>query len=163
MTTTPAGEPQLETPQQGQDPNLLHNVRVIHMVNGTHVICNFTQVREEDKFVAYQCLYPLVLTLQSEGNDDKGLEQFAVSYRRWNPFSPYEDHRINPATVISAMPPTPEILKNYVGKLQEAGVDLGFLPNNGNDILGITDGQPTPEPTGATTEGPVATSEGGGD
>ncbi len=161
MTTTPAPAeaPPVEAPQ---DPNLVHNVRVIHMVNGSHVICNFTQVREEDKFVAYQCLYPLLLTLQSDGADDKGLEQFAVSYRRWNPFSPYEDHRINPATVISAMPPTADILKNYVGKLKEAGVDLGFLPNNGKDILGITDGQPTPEPAGATTEGPVATSTGGG-
>ena len=31
-----------------------------------------------------------------------------------------------------------------------------------NQPLGITDGEPTQEPTGAATEGPVATSTGGG-
>jgi hypothetical protein len=61
------------------------------------------------------------------------------------------------------MPPADDILKNYVLKLKEAGVDLSFLPNNGNDILGITNGEPTKEPTSATTEGPVATGTGGGD
>ena len=40
-----------------------HNVRVLKLVTGDDIICNFTQVREEDKFVAYQLLYPLTLTL----------------------------------------------------------------------------------------------------
>ena len=75
-------------------------------------------------------------------------------------YTPYEDHRVNPTSVLSAMPPADDILKNYVGKLAEAGVSLDFLPNNGKDILGITDGEPTPEPASATTEGPVATSQG---
>ena len=39
-----------------------HNVRIIHLMTGEHIICNFTQIREEDKFVAYQMLYPLTLT-----------------------------------------------------------------------------------------------------
>ena len=145
MTETPT-----EAPVQ-----IEHNVRVIHLQTGEHVICNFGQIREEDKFVAYQLLYPLTLTL-SEGEN----ETFNVTYRRWNPFTPYEDHRINPTSVVSAMPPAEDILKNYVAKLAEANVDLSFLPNNGNDILGITDG--SKEPTSATTEGPVATGTGGG-
>ena len=132
-----------------------HNIRVIHLVTGEHIICNFGQIREEDKFVAYQLLYPLSLSL-SEGEG----ETFNVTYRRWNPYTPYEDHRVNPTAVLSAMPPAEDILKNYVGKLKEAGVDMSFLPNNGNDILGITNGEPTPEPASATTEGPVATGEG---
>ena len=147
-----------ETPQAPVSIN--HNIRVIHVVTGEHIICNFGQIREEvdgeQKFVAYQLLYPLTLSL-SEGED----ETFNVSYRRWNPYTPYEDHRINPTSVISAMPPADDILKNYVLKLKEARIDLSFLPNNGNDILGITDGQQ--EPTGATTVGPVATGTGGGD
>jgi len=132
-----------------------HNIRVIHVITGEHIICNFGQIREDDKFVAYQLLYPLSLSL-SEG--DEG--QFNVTYRRWNPYTPYEDHRINPTSVLSAMPPADDILKNYVGKLAEAQIDLSFLPNKGKDILGITDGEQ--EPTGATTEGPVATSTSGG-
>ena len=136
-----------------------HNIRIVHLITGEHVICNFWQIREEvdgeQKFVAYQLLYPLSLSL-SEG--DEG--QFNVTYRRWNPYTPYEDHRINPTSVLSAMPPAEDILQNYVGKLAEANIDLSFLPNNGKDILGITDGEQ--EPTGATTEGPVATSTGGG-
>ncbi len=148
MTETPSSPPvQVE-----------HNVRVIHTITGEHVICNFGQIREEDKFVAYQLLYPLTLSI-TEGEN----ETFNVTYRRWNPYTPYEDHRVNPTSVISAMPPAEDILKNYVAKLDEAGIDLSFLPNNGNDILGRTDGEPTKEPTSATTEGPVATSEGGGD
>jgi len=156
MTETP-------TPEQQQGPVIDHNVRVVHLLTGEHVICNFAQVREEDKFVAYQLLYPLALSLTQGENDSEGQETFNVTYRRWNPFTPYEDHRVNPQNVVSAMPPAPDILLNYVTKLKEAGVNLGFLPNEGKGILGEdTNGQPTPEPTGATTEGPVATGEGGG-
>ena len=154
MTQTPAGTTPIE-----------HNVRVINIITGEHVICNFGQIREEvdgeQKFVAYQLLYPLSLSITEGPADDNGQETFNVTYRRWNPYTPYEDHRINPTSVISAMPPAEDILKNYVLKLKDANIDLSFLPNNGNDILGITDGQP--EPASATTEGPVADSEGGGD
>ena len=150
MTETPQAPVQIE-----------HNIRVVHIITGEHIICNFGQIRDEvdgeQKFVAYQLLYPLTLSL-TEGEN----ETFNVTYRRWNPYTPYEDHRINPTSVIEAMPPAEDILRNYVGKLKEAGIDLSFLPNNGNDILGITDGEPTQEPTSAATEGPVATSEGGG-
>ena len=146
-----------ETPQQ-PPVSIEHNIRVVHLTTGEHIICNFGQIREEDKFVAYQFLYPLALTL-SEGEN----EQFNVTYRRWNPYTPYEDHRVNPSSVVSAMPPAEDILRNYVAKLNEAGIDMSFLPNNGKDILGITDGEPTQEPTSAVTEGPVATGEGGGD
>ena len=144
-----------EAPQQNPPVSIEHNIRIVYLVTGEHIICNFGQIREEDKFVAYQLLYPLTLSLSEiEG------EQFNVTYRRWNPYTPYEDHRINPTQVVSAMPPAEDILKNYVAKLQEANIDLSFLPNNGQDILGTTDGQQ--EPTGATTEGPVATGTGGG-
>ena len=146
-----------ETPQE-PSVQIKHNIRVVHLTTGEHVVCNFGQIREEDKFVAYQFLYPLTLSL-SEGEG----ETFNVTYRRWNPFTPFEDHRVNPQHVLAAMPPAEDILQNYVAKLKEAGIDLSFLPNNGNDILGITDGEPTQEPTSAATEGPVATSEGGGD
>ena len=150
MSETPTVAPTDATPNE-----IDHNVRIITLTTGETVIANFGQVREEDKFVAYQLLYPLALNLQAGETDADGNEQFNVTYRRWNPFTPYEDHRINPASVVSAMPPASDILKNYVGKLKEANVNLAFLPNNGNDILGITDGEPK-EPTGAATEGPVA-------
>ena len=155
MAETPRNNPTKATPP-ADAATIDHNIRVVHLTTGEHVICNFGQVQEQDKFVAYQLLFPLSLSL-SEAEDGS----FNVTYRRWNPYTPFEDHRVNPTTVIAAMPPAQDILTNYVGKLKEAGVDLSFLPNNGNDILGITDGQP--EPTGATTEGPVADSEGGGD
>ena len=125
-----------------------HNVRIIHLMTGEHVICNFTQVREEEKFIAYQLLYPLSLTLSQ---DPANPDSFNVTYRRWNPFTPYEDHRVAPTAVVTAMPPSNEILVNYVTKLKEAGVDLAFLPNNGDDILGKTT-------ESAVTEGPVASS-----
>ena len=128
-----------------------HNIRVAQLVTGESIICNFTQVKEEEKFVGYQVLYPLALTLSANPTETGGEETYSVTYRRWNPFTPYEDHRINPSSVISAMPPSEDILKNYVSRLEAAGVDLSFLPNNGADILGETT-------QSATTEGPVAAS-----
>ena len=165
--TPPAPDvpPSAGTPvgNNSDNPNAVgvdHNIRIVTFLNGDSIITNFTQVIEQEKFVAYQCLFPLLITL-STGDTQSGEETFNVSYRRWNPFTPFEDHRINPQSVVSAMPPAKDIIMNYVMKLKDAGVDLSFLPNNGNDILGITDGQQ--EPTGATTEGPVATGTGGGD
>ena len=155
MTETPTAA----TPEVAPS-DIDHNVRIISLITGETVIANFGQVREEDKFVAYQLLYPLALNLQEGETDANGNPQFNVTYRRWNPFTPYEDHRINPASVVSAMPPAKDILTNYVVKLKEANVNLAFLPNEGKDILGITDEQQ--EPTGATTEGPVAVGTGGG-
>ena len=49
-----------ETPTQ-----IEHNIRVVHVITGEHIICNFGQIREEvdgeQKFVAYQLLYPCLL------------------------------------------------------------------------------------------------------
>ena len=129
-----------------------HNIRIITIQTGENIICNFTQVREEDKFVAYQLLYPLVMTLESY---DPANEQYRVNYRRWNVFTPYEDFRLNPSHVVTAMPPNEDILVNYISKLKEAGVDLSFIPNNGEDILNGTDGN---RGAAAETSGPVAAS-----
>ena len=126
-----------------------HNVRVVKLITGETVISNFTQIREEEKFVAYQLLYPLTLSLAEKPVSDGEEAVYSVTYRRWNPFTPYEDFRINPSTVVSAMPPAEDILRNYVTKLNDASVDLSFLPNNGAEILGETT-------QSATTEGPVA-------
>lgn len=131
-----------------------HNIRIVTLTTGENLIANFTQVREEDKFVAYQLLYPLVIGLNvlNEGSAD---EQYQVNYRRWNLYTPYEDFRINPSSVTTAMPPNDEILVNYVSKLKEANVDLSFIPNNGDDILNGGAGNRS---TGAETSGPVADS-----
>ncbi len=129
-----------------------HNIRIITIQTGENIICNFTQVREEDKFVAYQLLYPLVMNLESDAEQDGN---YRVNYRRWNVFTPYEDFRLNPSHVVTAMPPNEDILVNYVSKLKEAGVDLSFIPNNGEDILNGTDGN---RGAAAETSGPVAAS-----
>ena len=127
-----------------------HNIRVIHLITGEDVICNFTQLKDdEEKFVGYQVLYPLVLSLSPGQQDENGNDTYSVGYRRWNPYTPYEDHRIAPNAVISAMPPSEDILVNYINRLKEANVDLSFLPNNGDDIIGKTT-------ESAITEGPVA-------
>lgn len=129
-----------------------HNIRIITIQTGENIICNFTQVREEDKFVAYQLLYPLVMNLESDEEQDGN---YRVNYRRWNVFTPYEDFRLNPSHVVTAMPPNQDILVNYVAKLKEAGVDLSFIPDNGEEILNGTDGN---RGAAAETSGPVAAS-----
>jgi len=127
-----------------------HNIRIVTLTTGENLICNFTQVREDDKFVAYQLMFPLVMALEVDG-DGTDAAQYRVNYRRWNVFTPYEDFRVNPASVITAMPPNQDILVNYVTKLKEANVDLSFIPNNGEDI--INGGNRS---TAAETSGPVA-------
>ena len=135
-----------------------HNIRIVTLASGENVICNFSQVREDDKFVAYQMLYPLITELEVEGVEGTPEAQYRVNYRRWNVFTPYEDFRLNPQHVVTAMPPNQEIMVNYVQKLKEAGVDLSFLPNNGEDIL--NGGGPTGESSAAAaTAGPVDSSE----
>tara|TARA_B100000902_G_scaffold69064_1_gene75022 strand:- start:1281 stop:1736 length:456 start_codon:yes stop_codon:yes gene_type:complete len=135
-----------------------HNIRIVTLASGENVICNFSQVREDDKFVAYQMLYPLITELEVEGVEGTPEAQYRVNYRRWNVFTPYEDFRLNPQHVVTAMPPNQEIMVNYVQKLKEAGVDLSFLPNNGEDILngGGTTGESS---AAAATAGPVDSSE----
>ena len=134
-----------------------HNIRIVTLASGENVICNFSQVREDDKFVAYQMLYPLITELEVEGVEGTPEAQYRVNYRRWNVFTPYEDFRLNPQHVVTAMPPNQEIMVNYVQKLKEAGVDLSFLPNNGEDILngGGTTGESS---AAAATAGPVGSS-----
>ena len=134
-----------------------HNIRIVTLASGENVICNFSQVREDDKFVAYQMLYPLITELEVEGVEGTPEATYRVNYRRWNVFTPYEDFRLNPQHVVTAMPPNVEIMTNYVQKLKDAGVDLGFLPNNGEDILnaGGTTGESS---AAAATAGPVGSS-----
>lgn len=134
------------------ETQITHNIRIVTIQTGENIICNFTQVREEDKFVAYQLLYPLVMNLESDGEEDGN---YRVNYRRWNVFTPYEDFRLNPSSVVTAMPPNQDILVNYVAKLKEAGVDLSFIPDNGEEILNGTDGN---RGAAAETSGPVAAS-----
>ena len=134
-----------------------HNIRIVTLASGENVICNFSQVREDDKFVAYQMLYPLITELEVEGVEGTPEATYRVNYRRWNVFTPYEDFRLNPQHVVTAMPPNNEIMVNYVQKLKEAGVDLSFLPNNRADILngGGTTGESS---AAAATAGPVDSS-----
>ena len=154
MTDSAAGAP--EAPQGAPAaPQIQHNIRIVTLASGEQIICNFSQVREDDKFVAYQMLYPLITELEVEGTEGAPDAVYRVNYRRWNVFTPYEDFRINPQHVVTAMPPNVEIMTNYVQKLKDAGVDLGFLPNNGEDILnaGGTTGESS---AAAATTGPVA-------
>tara|TARA_B100000287_G_scaffold337527_1_gene323379 strand:+ start:1094 stop:1564 length:471 start_codon:yes stop_codon:yes gene_type:complete len=154
MTDSAAGAP--EAPQGAPAaPQIQHNIRIVTLASGEQIICNFSQVREDDKFVAYQMLYPLITELEVEGTEGAPDAVYRVNYRRWNVFTPYEDFRINPQHVVTAMPPNNEIMTNYVQKLKDAGVDLSFLPNNGEDILnaGGTTGESS---AAAATTGPVA-------
>ena len=83
-----------ETPQQAPDASsdpatqIDHNIRIVYLTSGEHIIANFGQVREEDKFVAYQLLYPLTLSLTegdgetleliTNGDNDQGPDDWYV-------------------------------------------------------------------------------------
>jgi len=112
-------------------PNLSHNVRIVHTITGEYLVCDITQIKEENQFLGYRLLYPLKLII----SEDSGDGTLTVNYRRWNPFTPYEDYRISPQAIISVMPPEKDVLVNYVKQLKDGGADLSFLPDGGKEFL----------------------------
>ena len=77
-----------------------HNIRVVNLATGEHVLCMFGEVRgEEDKVIGYRMLYPYNLTLGTE-NDDGTIP---IAYTRWCPFSPVEEHRLGGEHIISVV------------------------------------------------------------
>ena len=110
-----------------------HNVRIVTLTTGERVLCLFGEVRsDEDNIIGYRILYPFVLTLGTP-NDDGTIP---ISYERWCPFSPQEEHRMSGEHIISVVFPDNNILDNYASRLKEsAGLtdEQIFLPE-------VTDG-----------------------
>ena len=110
-----------------------HNVRIVTLTTGERVLCLFGEVRsDEDNIIGYRILYPFALTLGTP-NDDGTIP---ISYERWCPFSPQEEHRMSGEHIISVVFPDNNILDNYASRLKEsAGLtdEQIFLPE-------VTDG-----------------------
>ena len=96
-----------------------HNVRIVTLTTGERVLCLFGEVRaEEEKVIGYRLLYPFTLTL-GDPNDDGTIP---ISYERWCPYSPQEEHRLSGDHIVSVVFPDNGILDNYVARLGEVGV-----------------------------------------
>lgn len=102
-----------------------HNIRVLHITTGDYVLANVNQVKDGDK-LGIVVLYPLKLMISDYKDDDATV---SVQYRRWNPFTAYDEYKINPETVVSMTIPEPGIMKTYLTKLKEGGADMSFIPN----------------------------------
>ena len=105
-----------------------HNIRVVNLTTGEHVLCMFGEVRgEEDKVIGYRMLYPYNLTLGTE-NDDGTIP---IAYTRWCPFSPVEEHRLGGEHIISVVYPDNGIVDNFANRLREVGLtdEQIFFPN----------------------------------
>jgi len=112
-----------------------HNVRIVTLVTSERILCLFGEVRDdESKVIGYKLVYPFVLTLSSPNEDGT----IPISYSRWCPYSPIEEHRISGDHIISVVYPDNGILDNYVSKLKEAGFteDQLFYQEN----VEVTDG-----------------------
>ena len=66
------------------------------------------------------------MSLGSENEDGT----IPISYTRWCPFSPIEEHRIGGEHIISVVYPDNNILDNFATKLREVGLtdDQIFYP-----------------------------------
>ena len=119
-----------------------HNVRIVTLTTGERVLCLFGEVRaEEEKVIGYRLLYPFTLTL-GDPNDDGTIP---ISYERWCPYSPQEEHRMSGEHIMSVVFPDNNILENYANRLKEsAGLtdEQIYLPE-------VTDGDNS-EPAEAT-------------
>ena len=112
-----------------------HNVRIVTLVTSERILCLFGEVRDdESKVIGYKLVYPFALTLSSPNEDGT----IPISYSRWCPYSPIEEHRISGDHIISVVYPDNGILDNYVSKLKEAGFteDQLFYQEN----VEVTDG-----------------------
>ena len=96
-----------------------HNIRIVNLATGDNVLCMFGEVRgDEDKVIGYRMLYPYTLGLGAENEDGT----IPISYTRWCPFSPVEEHRLGGEHIISVVYPDNNILDNFVNRLKEANV-----------------------------------------
>ena len=96
-----------------------HNIRVVNLTTGDNVLCMFGEVRgDEDKIIGYRMLYPYKLTLGEENEDGT----IPISYTRWCPFSPIEEHRLGGEHIISVVYPDNNIVDNFAGRLREIGM-----------------------------------------
>ena len=96
-----------------------HNIRVVNLTTGDNVLCMFGEVRgDEDKIIGYRMLYPYKLTLGDENEDGT----IPISYTRWCPFSPIEEHRLGGEHIISVVYPDNNIVDNFAGRLREIGM-----------------------------------------
>jgi len=103
-----------------------HFVRIIKLVTGDTVLCLFGDVKDEaENVVGYRLIYPYTLSLGAPS--DSG--DIPITYTRFCPFSPIEEHRISGNHIISVVYPDNGVLENYTKKLIELGVseDLIFF------------------------------------
>ena len=120
---------QIESTEQTEQQPLRtnHNIRIVNLTTSQSVLCLFGDVRDEDKkVVGYRMLYPYKLTLGEES--DEGT--IPISYARWCPFSPVEEHRLGGEHIISVVYPDNNIVDNFANRLREIGMsdDKIFFP-----------------------------------
>ena len=109
-----------------------HNIRVVNLTTGENVLCMFGEVRgDEDKVIGYRMLYPYSLTLGTENTDGT----IPISYTRWCPFSPVEEHRLGGEHIISVVYPDNGIVENFASRLREVGLtdEQIFFPTEATD------------------------------
>ena len=96
-----------------------HNIRVVNLTTGDNVLCMFGEVRgDEDKVIGYRMLYPYTLGHGAENEDGT----IPISYTRWCPFSPVEEHRLGGEHIISVVYPDNGIVDNFTKRLHEIGL-----------------------------------------
>ena len=96
-----------------------HNIRIVNLATGDNVLCMFGEVRkDEEKVIGYRMLYPYTLGLGAENEDGT----IPISYTRWCPFSPVEEHRLGGEHIISVVYPDNGIVDNFANRLREVGL-----------------------------------------
>ena len=109
-----------------------HNIRVVNLTTGDNVLCMFGEVRgDEAKGIGYRMLYPYTLSLGTENEDGT----IPISYTRWCPFSPVEEHRLGGEHIISVVYHDNGIVENFANRLREVGLtdEQSFFPTEATD------------------------------
>ena len=96
-----------------------HNIRIVNLATGDNVLCMFGEVRDDnEKVIGYRMLYPYTLSLGKEKEDGT----IPISYTRWCPFSPVEEHRLGGEHIISVVYPDNGIVDNFANRLRQVGL-----------------------------------------
>ena len=110
-----------------------HNIRIVNLTTGENVLCMFGEVRDDkEKVIGYRMLYPYTLGLGEENEDGT----IPISYTRWCPFSPVEEHRLGGEHIISVVYPDNGIVDNFANRLREVGLkdeQIFFEESNGDN------------------------------
>ena len=118
----------MENQNQEQIPQLRtnHNIRLVILDTKETILCLFGEIQDDvaKSVIGYKMMYPFSLSLSGEPNAEGNIP---ITYTRWCPYTPVQEFKLTGDHIISVTYPDDAILENYVGELEQYGINRELL------------------------------------